>query len=148
MDSDPLNPYTIILSLFLVAGLATTAWGWKILARGRRTRQWPTVEGKVVHSAVKDQDSIPDIAYAYAVSGVEYRATYQFPGGTQPSQELTATYLAKFPTGSKVTVHYDPNHPDQATLEPGVGRGDWLILMLGLFATVFGVIFLFFGGIG
>jgi hypothetical protein len=147
MISDPVNPYTIILSLFLLAGVATMAWGWAIIARARRTQAWPATTGTVTHSAVADADSIPDIRFRYAVDGVDHEGTYAFPAGTQPSQELTATYLAKYPPGALVAVHYDPAQPERATLEPGLGRGDWLIFALGLVGTVFGALFLLLGGI-
>ncbi len=143
-----MNPYTLILGIFLIAGIATTAWGWMIIVRGRGTRRWPAVSGSITRSAVRDHDSIPDITFTYTVNGTTYRCVHRFPSGTQPSQELTAQYLTKFPLGTPVTVHYDPSHPQHATIEPGLARGDWLIFALGLIATVFGAIFLLFGGVG
>lgn len=143
-----MNPYTLILTLFLVAGMATTAWGWIVLARGRRTRAWPAVDGAITRSATQDDDTLPVIAFRYHVNGTAHDGMFRFPGGTQPSPELTAAMLAKFPAGATVKVHYDPAHPDHATLEPGPARGDWLILALGIIATLFGVAFLLFGGYG
>ncbi len=140
-----MNPYLIILSCFLVAGLATSAWGWLIIARGRRTLNWPSVEGIILQCAASDDDSLPHIEFRYAVAGRDFQCKHTFPGGTTPSQQLVASYTVKYPVGAKVRVHYDPARPEHATLEPGLARGDWMIFVLGVIATIFGIIFLLFG---
>ena len=140
-----MNPYMIILSFFLLAGLATSAWGWTIIARGRRTLRWPSVEGTISECAVSDDDSLPQIEFSYVVAGRDYRCEQVFPGGTTPSQQLVASYALKYPVGAKVKAHYDPARPEHATLEPGLARGDWMIFVLGVIATIFGIIFLLFG---
>ena len=140
-----MNPYMIILSFFLLAGLATSAWGWAVIARGRRTLRWPSVEGTISQCAVSDDDSLPQIEFSYSVAGRDYRCEQVFPGGTTPSQQLVASYVLKYPVGAKVKAHYDPARPEHATLEPGLARGDWMIFVLGVIATIFGIIFLLFG---
>ena len=140
-----MNPYTIILSFFLIAGIATSIWGWAILMRGRRTQRWPSVDGAISQCAASDSDALPEIEFSYTVAGRDYRCEHAFPGGTTPSQELIASYVLKYPVGAKVKVHYDPAHPERATLEPGLARGDWMIFVLGVIATVLGAAFLLFG---
>lgn len=140
-----MNPYTIILSLFLVAGIATSIWGWTIILRSRRTRSWPAVDGAISQCAASDSDALPEIEFSYTVAARDYRCGHTFPGGTTPSQELIASYVLKYPVGTKVKVHYDPVHPERATLEPGLARGDWMILVLGIIATVLGAAFLLLG---
>lgn len=142
-----MNPYIIILSFFLIAGLATSAWGWAIIVRGRRTRRWPSVDGTVLQNAVIEDDSMPHIEFGYTVAGRDYRCGQAFPGGITPSRELIASYTAKYPAGAKVRVHYDPARPERATLEPGLARGDWMIFVLGVIGTLFGAVFLWFGSV-
>ena len=113
--------------------------------RGRRTLHWPSVEGAISQCAVSDDDSLPQIEFSYIVAGRDYRCEQVFPGGTTPSQQLVASYVLKYPVGAKVKVHYDPACPEHATLEPGLARGDWMIFVLGVIATIFGIIFLLFG---
>lgn len=48
------NPYVIILALFTLAGLSIAVWGWRLIAKGRATRRWPTVEGIVENEAQTD----------------------------------------------------------------------------------------------
>ncbi len=141
-----MNPYTIILSFFLIAGFSTSIWGWIIIVRGRRTRHWPSVDGAIAQCAASASDFMPHIEFSYTVAGREYRCAHAVPGGTTPSQELIASYTPKYPVGTQVRVHYDPAHPERATLEPGLARGDWMIFVLGVIATFFGAIFLLFGG--
>ena len=143
-----MNPYIIILVLFLLGGVGTTIWGWSIIARGKRTLNWPAVEGvieKCRQSSAAD-DLLPEIVFSYTVAGHRYERTLEFPSGTNPSQALSASYVAKYPEGAKIPVHYNPRQPDQATPEPGPGRDDWLVFILGIVVTVIGLGFLIFGG--
>lgn len=142
-----MNPYIIILTLFLIAGLATTAWGWTIIARGKRTQRWPAVDGTITQNKSSDSDALPEIEFSYTVGGKEYRRNHDYPSGTTPSQQLSANYASKYPVGSFVKVHYDPAHPEHATFEPGLARGDWMIFLLGGIATFFAAVFLLFGGV-
>ena len=142
-----MNPYTIVLGLFLIAGLATSIWGWAIIVRGHRTRRWPSVDGNIAQCAVSDNDSMPHIEFSYTVAGRDYRCEHALPGGTMPSQELSASYTLKYPVGAKAKVHYDPARPEHATLAPGLARGDWMIFVLGVIATLFGAAFLVFGAL-
>jgi hypothetical protein len=143
-----LNPYIIILILFLVGGLGTTLWGWSIIARGKKTLLWPAVEGVIEKSRPSSEadDLLPEIIFSYTVSGQRYVRTLEFPSGTNPSQALSASYVAKYPEDAEVAVHYNPDRPDQATLEPGPGRDAWLVFIIGIVVTVIGVGFLIFGG--
>lgn len=142
-----MNPYLLILGFFLLGGLATVAWGWSIIARAKRTLRWPAVDGTITQNISSDSEALPDIEFSYPVGGKDYRCNHDYPGGITPSQELSASYRTKYPVGASVKVHYDPAHPEQATFEPGLARGDWMIFVLGVIATLFAVIFLLFGGV-
>jgi hypothetical protein len=143
-----LNPYIIILILFLVGGLGTTVWGWTIIARGRKTLRWPAAEGVIEKSqaASNSDDLLPQIVFSYTVSGRRFQRELEFPSGTNPTPMLAASYVNKYPVGAKVTTYYNPAQPEQATLEPGPGRDDWFIFILGIVVTIIGVGFLIFSG--
>ncbi len=140
------NPYAIILGLFIIAGFITALWGWFIIAKTRKMRRWPVVEGAIEQSAPTSEanDLLPHILFSYTVGTHTYQRALEFPGGTNPSPELATSYVRKYPVGAKVPVHYNPNQPDQATLEPDLTRGDWMIPALGVAAMVFGIFALFF----
>ena len=143
-----LNPYLIILILFILGGLITTIWGWGMIARGKRTLHWPAVEGVIEQSqpSAEGDDLFPRIAFSYTVSGRRYERNMEFPSGTHPSPSFAASYVNKYPEGARVLAYYNPEQPDQATLEPGLARDDWLIFVLGIVVTLIGVGFLIFSG--
>ena len=142
------NPYSIILGLFLLGGLFATAWGLLIILKARKTLQWPYVEGIIEESrlASDDDDLLPHIQFSYTVGESAYRRTFEFPGDVTPTEEFAASYVKKYPVGSTVQVHYDPDNPQSATLEPGLGKGDWLVLVIGMGSLLFGIALFFFDG--
>ena len=140
------NPYAIILGLFIIAGFIVTLWGGIIIIRARKTQRWPVTEGTIEQSAPTSEanDLLPHILFSYTVATHTYQHTLEFPGGVNPSPELATHYVRKYPAGAKVPVYYNPDQPDQATLEPGLARSDWMIPILGIAAMAFGVFALFF----
>ncbi len=118
----------------------TSIWGWTLIAKGRRTLQWPIAEG-IVEQSKHDEDNtlLPKILVSYVVDGMSHKRELEFPYKVAPARGYTESYVEKFPAGTQVQVYYDPNKPERITLEPGIGRGDWLIFPLGLIATVFGI---------
>lgn len=140
------NPYTIILSLFLLAGFFTTLWGLRIIIRAQKTRHWPRVDGLIEESKLSsDQDDLlPHIQFEYIVGDVRYQHTMKFSNDITPSQEFAKSYTQKYPVGAKVQVFYHPDNPEVSTLEPGLGRGDWLVFVIGIGTFIFGILFFLF----
>ena len=145
-DGKNMNLYTIILSLFIVAGLGTSAWGWRMLHQGRRALNWPQAAGTIEISELRstEDELLPHIEFSYQVDGKTYQQTLTFPAGTTPTEEFSNSYTTRYPAGKPVTVYHHPNDPTAATIEP-VPQGDWLVLAMGLATTGFGILFLFFG---
>jgi len=142
------NPYSIILGLFVVAGILVASWGLRIIVRARKTLQWPAVEGSIVESMVSsDADELlPHIKFSYCVEQQTFQQLLTFSGDVTPSQEFSRHYVEKYPAGSRVQVYYNPAKPDIATLEPGLGKGDWLVFAIGLITLVLGILLLIFSG--
>ena len=140
------NPYAIILGLFIIAGFVAVLWGWSIMVKARKMQRWPVVKGAIEQSAPTSEanDLLPHILFSYTVDMHTYQCVLEFPGGTSPSPELATSYVRKYPIGAKVPVYYNPDQPAQATLEPGLSRGDWMIPVLGVAAMAFGIFALFF----
>lgn len=140
------NPYAIILSLFILFGAVATLWGYVIISRARRTLNWPHVEGVIEECRLSSQhdDLLPHIVFRYSVADSLYRHAMEFSGDITPTQEFARSYVEKYPLGSKVQVYFQPDNPQKATLEPGLGRGDWLVLAIGLASLLFGIVLLFF----
>lgn len=141
------NPYTIIIGLFFTSGLFVTLWGLFIILKARKTKQWPCVDGVIDQSkpSSEQRDLLPHIQFKYTVGEVTYQRTMEFPGDITPTEEFAKSYVQKYPVGTKVPVYYNPANPEAATLEPGLGKGDWLVLVIGLGALLMGILFFFFG---
>jgi hypothetical protein len=141
-----LSPYGIILALFTLSGLAMTLWGWFIIARGRKSLRWPSVDGVVEQSllASPENDILPKIVFSYHVADRRYQRDLAVPGGDGVTPDFAESYVKKYPQGAKVQVHYNPQQPEQATLEPGPARDDWLIFSVGIGAALLGALFLIF----
>lgn len=140
------NPYTIILGLFVVTGFIVTVWGIRILMLARKTRQWPSVEGIIesCEESTDENDLLPRIEFSYVVGQQSFRQTLKFPADISPTQEFARHYVDKYTVGTQTPVFYDPHNPKSSTLEPGLARGDWLVLGTGAGMLVLGIVMLFF----
>jgi len=118
------------LGLGLVAGLAFAGYGAVTLRAARASLGWPTTEGVVVESGTRRpqgnsrpaQGSVASIRYRYSVDGVSYEGslvTIAAEGDLFAGRR--GTLQARYPHGSRVTVHHDPADPAFAVLEPGGG---------------------------
>lgn len=137
------------LGLLLVAAVVKT---WQV----REARNWPQAPGKVVTSVaevrevrVSDSDreegyrlekrNFANVTYEYAIGGRKLRCNRISIGEDLGNFEV-AEKLAKYPSGSIVTVYYNPRHPDQAVLERDLPKGLWGCLGIGT-AIVLGIVF-------
>ena len=141
-----MNPYGIIISLFTLGGLGMAAWGWIIIARGKKTLLWPSVDGVIERSqlASEENDILPKIVFSYTVSDHRYQRDATLTGGSGVTPDYAESVVKKFPEGAKVRVHYNPAQPEQAALEPGPAHDDWLIFSIGAGAAAMGIVFLIF----
>jgi hypothetical protein len=84
------------------------------------------------------------VEYAYGVGGRDYHSTrLSFGAKTAGSQASAEAQAARYPEGSQVMVHYDPNNPSNAVLEVKVAHDVAFIVV----ALVFFGVAIFFSGI-
>ena len=136
------NPYSIILGLFIVSGFVATVWGLRVIMVARKTQHWPSVAGMIEESSLSsaEDDLLPHILYSYTWEKQQYRQLMKFPGDITPGQEFARSCVNRFPVGAHVQVYCNPDNPEISTLEPGPGKGDWLILFIGIFMFLFGLL--------
>ena len=83
---------------------------------GLAARGWPTVEGEVILSRRHaGRTRLKDFEYGYSVAGQDYtssRAAFLRVPYVDPLHET-------YPSGRRVTVHYDPEDPSRAVIETG-----------------------------
>ena len=132
-----MNLYPVILGITALGGIAISIWGWRVMAKSKKVKSWPTVNGEIERTSASSEsnDLLPLIIFSYLVDGRQYSCTFEFPAGTHPLPEFNQAYLNKYPVGTKVVVYYNPQQPGVATLEPET-QGDWMILAFGIMLII------------
>lgn len=142
----------MIVGLFMALGVAGLVWGAVGAISALRTSAWPTAGGTIIESAVVTyetrgghRDRINETMYSAKVV-YEYNAMGKTRRGNTVRMNQIDTsdiadvkrIVAHYPKGKSVTVHYDPDQPDRASvLETGVGPGVVLPIGFGLFLIIF-----------
>lgn len=116
--------------------LLTALFVWGFQRHAARQRSWPTVQARIEKSGVhefqelENRDSGPDrwrtryraeVIYDYEVAGVRYTGDMA-TGGTKISSNIEAIArksAGKYPAGSMIDVHYNPDNPAESAINPG-----------------------------
>jgi len=124
----------------IIAGALISCGLWllystrKLIGLGWSSSSWPKAEGKIIDSESRSF-SIPgastrssglfggmeyretDLIYEYVVNGREYRSsTYCFGAWMERAGKAHRV-------GRRVSVYYDPEHPEVSVLKPGLQFG-------------------------
>jgi hypothetical protein len=121
--------------------------------------RWPSLEARIVKSAVEITDSggdypvtlyVPDIHYKYSVDGVSHtRQRVALTDINPGSQAKADAVIKRYPPGKAVRVYVSPRDPAMTILEPGLrwpmaGKLIFGLAMLGAGAALLVVL----GGAG
>jgi hypothetical protein len=89
---------------------------------------WPTTQGTVLSSSIAMHQGHTQpywrvaVRYDYQVGGVVHQGgrlgAYGNNGEYGRDEAAARAFVASVPAGARVTVHYDPDHPDTAMLSP------------------------------
>ena len=131
---------------------------WSARRQAAEASGWPVTGGHVVASTVEHYRTRvggarsgtlatfyePVIEYSYRVDGREYHSTQiSFGGKLAGSEELARAKAARYPSGTDVSVHYDPKNPSNAVLDLKVAyAGPFLVITLVFFGLA-----IFFSGL-
>lgn len=154
----------------LVFGLGLSVSGLQKVRDAYASNNWPTTEGKVLHSVVTYniinwmQHYEQEVQYAYSVDGQRFTSNQirlgsqrsALPDSPEPSNETLRRFLddprrvtqeglrggsvVGYPPGKKVTVYYKPDDPQVAVLEPGVTVGTFMPLLGGIIIALVGLL--------
>jgi hypothetical protein len=135
---------------FTAAGLVTLL---SLLSNRRAAitaARWPTAAGTVLSSTARSRRVLapgrgnqtmevwsPLVEFSYRVGERDYHgARIAFGAAVSGGRDLAEATVARYPTGSAVTVHYDPANPSFAVLETRVAFG-WTsaLVTVGFFAA-------------
>ncbi len=137
-----------LIAVFVVVGIGLAIWGWSVLQNARVSESWPTTDGQILSSNVRedrDEDGTSyfgDVTFGYFVDDISYTSDTvsfgQYGGERDHAEEI----VARYPAGSGVTVYYDPADPETAVLEPGVTWSSYMLLGMGVLFTCIPLIIL------
>ena len=87
------------------------------------------------------------VEYRYRIKGRDYRSDrYAFINNDRFTDPLYAKRTAaRFPKGAGVTVYVDPANPARAVIDNRYPRSPWLLLVLPVLFTLFGILVVLFG---
>lgn len=136
------------LGMFLLGGILLGRAWWTNDLSGR-SAEWPTTEGTVLDARVVREGSKGEskfravVRYSYAVSGQQYESERVSLASSKTKQSRDEKTVSEYPSGSAVTVHYDPEQPGDALLVIGPSHetvplaavGGVLLLMSGFLFT-------------
>jgi len=150
LDTMLQNIVWLVAFVFLLLGVIGTVNWLYWLMKGRQSRNWPTVPGTIVKSQLVTKTDVNATAIrdllTTTVYGAKIRYSYMVEGRSLEGGRVGLTgsrwartdddarnRMAKYPVGQKVTVHYQPNKPENAVLETAV-KGQ---ITTGLLASAF-----------
>jgi hypothetical protein len=119
--------------------------------RADASKKWPTSRGTVVSSALEKSPGKrwryrAAVQYRYRVTGKDYEAGRVFWAGNEGRQKHMASVVSRYPAGSTVPIHYDPQNPAEAVLDPTQNVGSRPLVLYAMGMMTLGL-FSFTGGV-
>jgi len=137
----------LVIAGALVVALGVGPYQW---IRARKQAAWPTVEGRIVRTDVEERRGgkgnrlryLPVLEYAYVVAGREWTSSTFSSGGMEKFRDLEDAQAVQrqYPLGRRVLVHYDPDAPGEAVLEPAPAWESWVLIGIGSLVALGGAL--------
>ena len=138
----------VLVGLIFVALAAGLFWfRRRFAAKQAASLAWPTCEGRVTRAYVESSRDrqgrtqyTPHLGYSYAVAGRNYDCDRIAWGGSSTGNWPKAAddTVARYPVGSAVKVHYNPENPSEAVLEPAQTAGLRVLLFIAIIFALVG----------
>ncbi len=148
-------PQYIGIAIFMILGLVLIVMGVVSRQRAKRTESWPTASGTILSSSVTkrshyDSDSNstrtsykPTIQYQYSVMGQQMSGSRVAVGSDSYSKKKANEICERYPAGSPVNVHYNPEKITETVLET-TANGTTMNIILGVVFLLLGAFLIFF----
>ncbi len=139
-------------SVFILLGAAVLNSGVKTLLTANASKNWQTVEGKVISSTVDSKRGTKggttyhaEVLYEFTVNGQKQSSNDIAFGSFSSSDPSHARSIVnRYPAGSQVTVHHSPSDPAKAVLEVGISGQTYFVPAFGAFFFCAGLAFFLF----
>jgi hypothetical protein len=144
-----------IFPLFpILAGGVALYFGVTTMVGAAASKNWPVVEGTVIASSIRAERGSSsgtgstinrttyhaEVVYEYVIKGTPFSGErVNFGEYGRETTDHAAAILDRYPEGTVVSVHYDPEEPERSVLEPGMHGVPWFWLLLGTPIFLFGV---------
>lgn len=144
------NILILMLGMF-TAGIFMLAWGGYEIKASHKTGSWPSTEGTItsssVHKEIRRESGktvttyYPSVQYRYHI-GDRQHTSYRIAFGNVSGglQKFAQKVVARYPSGQKVTVYYNPDEPQYAILETGFTWNSLFIFLGGIVFFAAGVL--------
>lgn len=152
----------LFIFIFMNIGGVMLFHGGRELYRGWRSRDWPTVKGRIVYSlrdssTTKSRDEetgetetttthATRVICRYSIDGQTFFTNVRRFGQLAGSDAAWADAIHRlYPEGRDVTIWYHPGDPELATLEPGITDEAWWLPGAGAAFFLFALAALIWG---
>lgn len=142
----------LLMIFALIGGPIMLIGGIGDVLRSHATESWVAVEGDLLSAEVESRQQrrrfrkatrwYPKVRYSYVVDGTRYESTQvtrQSGKGRSSKQSETERYVRSLRSAEQLEVWYDPDHPEEAVLIPGLVARDWGRAGLGSFLVLIAV---------
>ena len=125
--------------LIVLAGAVLFLFGKQII-KGFQTSRFRHTDGVVISSELSGDLGVerytyrPMIHYEYTVDGIRYQNTCYSTTYLTYYKKRVERILKEYQPGKTIPVYYNPEHPGEAVLKPGIEpiRLAGMIIMMGL----------------
>jgi len=144
---------------FFIVGVVLAVLALASRRKADASQKWPVVGGRVItaslleHSSSDPEDSSsavmyePAVEYEYPVGGETLVGRRIAFGANRFDRARAQRTLTRYPPGSLVNVHYNPQNPREAVLETAAAGGKAL-LIAGIVFGVLGLLACCLGSVG
>ncbi len=141
MDNDSPKTVIAVFVFFISLLLAWFIFGAVGFFKAVASHHWPTTNGTVVSAQVirpsgKSTKYIAEIGYTYQIGGKEYSSKNYKATSARGTSGWAKQVVDQHPVGSVVTVHYNPDKPEEAVIEPGLQSDNYFMTIVPLMAIL------------
>jgi hypothetical protein len=144
----------ILAIVLILVGIGLTFAGIYSIIEASKSKGWPSAEGTVSKSEVKEthwEDIVEygvEIQYTYKVGDKHYlanRISWAFDSLAEIKKDEAEKKVSEYPQGKGVTVYYDPGNPLIAVLDTGLSLRVHIPWIIGILLLLVGLGLYYYG---